>query len=83
MADLNLDDQQSEDLAQQKPDPVDQTAEVVADGGEDGIGGIALAVPEVVAAHSMFRFEMADHGFDRGSPSQLAFDLGGYPPLLA
>ena len=43
-----------EDLAQQKTDPADQAAEVVSDGSEDGVGGIALAVPEIVPAHPMF-----------------------------
>ena len=67
--------EQDEDLGQQKLQPSDQAAEVVADGGEDGIGGVALAVPEVIAAHAMLGFEMADDRFDGGAPAQLAFDL--------
>lgn len=55
----------------------------VAGGGEDGIDGVALVMPEVIAAHSMFGFEMADDRLDGGSPSQLASDLGCHPPLLA
>ncbi|MDX6456907.1 MAG: hypothetical protein QOE55_604, partial [Acidobacteriaceae bacterium] len=38
-----------EDLAQQKAEPADQAAEVVADSGEDGVGSIAPPVPEIVA----------------------------------
>jgi hypothetical protein len=59
------------------------TPEVVAGGGEDGIGGVVLAVPEIVAAHPMFGFEMADDRFDGRASSQLALDPRRHPPLLA
>ena len=42
---FKLEGELGEDLAQEKLQPLDEAAEVVADGGEDGIGGIALAVP--------------------------------------
>jgi hypothetical protein len=58
-------------LAQQKVEPPDQAAKVVADRGKDGIGGIAVAVKEAIAAHPMFGFEMADHRL-RGASTQLA-----------
>jgi hypothetical protein len=80
---LKFEGEAGEKLAQQKSQPPDQASEVVADCGEDGVGGIALAVPEIVAAHSMLGFEMADDGLDRGAPSQFAFDLGRHAPLLA
>ena len=32
------------------PEPADEAAEVVADGGEDGVGGVAVPEPEIVAA---------------------------------
>ena len=51
-------------MAQQKPEPADQAAEVVADGGEDGVGSIAAMVPEIVAPHTVLGFKMADHGLD-------------------
>jgi len=51
-------------VAQQEPEPSDQAAEVVADSGEDGVGSVASAVPQIVSAHAMLGFEMADHGFD-------------------
>jgi hypothetical protein len=72
-----------EDLSQQALQPSDEATEVVAGSGEDGIDGVALAVPEKVAAHSMLRFEMADDGFDGRAPAEFALDLWGYPPLLA
>ena len=66
----------AKDLEQQELEPPYQTAEVVADGGQDGVAGVPLAVPEVVAAHAVLGFEMADHRLDGGAPAQLAFDLG-------
>ena len=72
-----------QDIAQQQRQPADEAAEVVADGGEDGIGGVTLTMPEVVAVHAMVGFEMSDHGLDGGAPAQLAFDLRRHPPLLA
>jgi hypothetical protein len=72
-----------EDLKQQKSKPADEPAEVVAGRREDGVIGIAMAVPEVVAAHPVLGFEMADDGLDGGAPSQLALDVWGHPPLLA
>ena len=57
-------DESDQNLAQQKPEPSDQAAEVVADGGEDGVGSIAPTVPQIVAAHAVLGFEMTDHGLD-------------------
>ena len=68
---------------QQKPQPADEEAEVVSGGGEDGIDGITLAIAEIVAAHPMLGFEMADDGLDGGASSHLALDLWGDAPLLA
>ena len=70
-------------MAQQKPEPADQAAEVVAGGGKDGIVGIALAEPEIVATHAVLGFEMADNGLDGRPAAQFAFDLGRHPSLLA
>jgi hypothetical protein len=55
-------------LAQQEPDPSDQAMEVVADGCEDGVGGVAPTEPEIVSAHAMVGLEIADDGLD-GGPS--------------
>ena len=72
-----------ENLEQQKPEPADQAAEVVADGREDWVGGIAPTVPEIISAHTMLGFEMADHGLDGGPAAELAFDPGCNAPFLA
>ena len=50
-------------MAQQELQPADETPEVVASSGEDGIDGVALAAPEIVSAHSMIGLEVADHRF--------------------
>ena len=53
-------------MAQQKPEPSDQAAEVVADGGEDGVGSVTSTIPEIVATHAVLGFEMADHRLNGG-----------------
>jgi hypothetical protein len=35
-------EESAEDLPQQKPEPADEAAEVVADGGKDGVVGVAV-----------------------------------------
>jgi hypothetical protein len=72
-----------EHVAQQKPEPADQAAEIVAGGGEDGVGSIAPTEPEIVSAHAVLGFEMADDGLDGGPAAQLAFDPGCHTSLLA
>jgi len=46
----------NEYLAQQKPEPPDQAAEVIACGGEDGVGGVTSTIPEIVATHAVLGF---------------------------
>ena len=53
-------------MPQQKPEPADEAAEVVAGSGEDGVEGIALLVGTIIAAHAVLGFEMADDGLDGG-----------------
>ena len=55
-------------LVPQELQPANEAAEV-ADGGEDCIAGIALAVPEVIATHAMLGLEVADHGLDSRAPA--------------
>jgi hypothetical protein len=55
-----------QEQTQQEPEPADEAAEVVAGGGEDGVGGITAREPEIVAGHAMLGFEMADDGLDGG-----------------
>lgn len=42
-----------------------------------------MPVGEIVSAHAVLGLEMADDGFDSGSPFHLAFDLWGHAPFLA
>jgi hypothetical protein len=51
--------------------------------GEDGVGGIALAIPKIFAAHPVLGFEMADDRLDGRAAAHLSLDLRGHPPLLA
>lgn len=53
-----------EDLAQQQAEPADEAAEVVAGRCEEGVDGVALAVPRIIAIHAMLGFEMADDRFE-------------------
>jgi len=51
-------------LEQQEAEPADEASEVIAGGRKDGVVGIALAVPKIVAAHPVLGFEMADDGLE-------------------
>ena len=72
-----------QDFAQQEPEPPEQDAEVVADRGEHGVDGVAGAVSEVTASHAVLGLEVTDHGLDRSTPLELAFDLRCNATLLA
>jgi len=56
--------------------------EVIADGGEHGVDGIAGAVSEMIAAHTVLGLEVTDHRFDGGPSPELAFDLRPDAALL-
>jgi hypothetical protein len=71
--DLKSSDKSGQDLEQQQLEPLDEAAEVVADGGENGVG--VNVAPEVVAAHPVFGFEVTGDRLDGGAPAQFAFDL--------
>jgi hypothetical protein len=57
--------------------------EVIAGCGEHGIGGVAACMGEVIAAHAVMFFEMADDGLNGGTPFELALDLRRDAALLA
>jgi hypothetical protein len=78
-----MEHQSSVNSEQQKPPPYEEAAEVVANGGEHGVDGIAADMGEVIAAHAMVLLEMADHGRDGGASFELALDLRREAPLLA
>ena len=56
------------------PNPLEDEAEVVSGGGQDGVDGITLDVGEVIAVHSVARLDVADDRFDSGAALHLAFD---------
>ena len=68
--------------AQKIPQPPDQKAKVVTDGGEHGVVSIATSVVEVIALHTMLVFEMPDHRLDGAATTHLAFDLRSDAALL-
>jgi hypothetical protein len=72
-----------QDPKQQKPQPSDEAAEVVAGGGEHGVDGITARVGEIVAAQAVILFEMPDHRLDGGAALELALDLRSDATLLA
>jgi hypothetical protein len=43
----------------------EQPSEVVAGGGEDGVGGVAASAVEEVSAHARVGLGVTDDGFDR------------------
>src|SRR3546814_11743027 len=59
--------------------PADEEAEVVAGGGEDGVGVVAVAALEIVALHAVLGLEVADDGLVGGEPFNLAADGLGDP----
>lgn len=62
--------------------PPEQEGEVIAGCGQDGVDRIALGVSEVIAAHSVFVLDVADHRLDGRSPPHLALDGWGDAALL-
>lgn len=70
-------------MAQKNPQPREDAPEVVPDGGEDGVGGIAGTAFEIAAAEVTLGFHVADHGLDGGSSPQFAFDDAEHTALLS
>jgi hypothetical protein len=55
----------------------------VADGGEDGVDGVAGGSLEIAAAEVVLGLHVSDHGLDGGAASQLALDGARHAALLA
>jgi hypothetical protein len=55
-------------------EPGEDSPEVVAGGGEHGVGGVALDAFEEVASHAVVALGVADDGLDGRAPAQVAFD---------
>jgi len=56
-------------LAQKSPQPFEDQSEVVAGGGEDGIGMVAVSSFEVIAVEVAIGLGVADDRLDGGSPA--------------
>jgi hypothetical protein len=70
--------------AQEGLEPFEEEAEVVAAGGEHGVGAVALAALEVIALHAVLGLDMFDHRPDHGSALHFAakrdrWNLGSLP----
>src|SRR5207249_5474265 len=65
----------NQDSEQQKPQPCEEAAKVVAGGGEHGVDGIAAGMGKVISAHAVVFLEVADDGLDGGPPFEFALDL--------
>jgi len=57
--------------------------EVIADGSEHGVDGVAGRMGKIIAAHAMLGFHVADDRLDGGPSPQLAFDALGDAALDA
>ena len=53
---------------QKYPQPVEDESEVIACGSEDCVDGMAFAVGEMAASHAVLVLDVANHGFDGGTP---------------
>ena len=63
--------------------PVEQEADVVACGCEDGVDAVAFAMGEVVSAHAVLVLDVTDDRFDGGTALHLLFDCGRHTAFLA
>src|SRR5208283_57694 len=62
-----------EQQAQERPQPGEREADVVAGADEDGVDGVAAGAGEAVAFEQAVGFRVADDRLDRGPSAQLAF----------
>lgn len=69
---IDCGDESGQEEAARKPQPGKDAAEVVADGGEDDVGGVAGAALEVASAE--ITFQVSDDGLDGGPAAQFALD---------
>ncbi len=58
--------------AQKGFEPSEEKAEIVAGGGENGVGAVAVAALEVIAVRAMLGLDVADHRLDGGWAPHLA-----------
>jgi hypothetical protein len=63
--------------------PGEDEAEIVSDGTEDDVGGVAGGAFEVAATEVPIGLHVADGGLDGGTAPQFAFDAAEHAALLA
>lgn len=63
-------DEGGQDQAPKSPEPRDDAAEVVGDGGD--VGGVSSAGFEIAAAEVTIGLQVSDDGLDCGAAAQLA-----------
>lgn len=61
-------------MAQQSAQPGEHAAEIVADGGEDDVGSIAITAFEIAAAEVALGFHVTNDGFDCRATLQFTLD---------
>ncbi len=76
-------EQQGDEDAHEKSQPLEQEAEVVSGSSEDGIDRVALGSGKIVPVHTMIVLDVADHGFGGTTAFHLALDGRRHAPLLA
>ncbi len=59
--------QNPDENAQKPRQPAQEEAEVIVDGGEHGIAAVAVAPLEIIAAHAVLGFGVADDRLDGGA----------------
>jgi hypothetical protein len=57
--------------------PAQEQREVVAGGGEHGVGTVTLATLEIIAVHAVIALQMADHRLDGRAAAHLATNGSG------
>jgi hypothetical protein len=80
--DFTNSEKRDEDGVQNHPQPCEDEPQVIADGAEDGVGGIAGAAFEIAATEMAFGLHVTDHGLDGGAASKLSLDGAEHTALL-
>ncbi len=68
-------DDRGDDFAQESLQPLEDEAEVVADGAHDGVDLVAAAAVQEVSPKMAIGLAVADDGFDGGSPPEFLLEL--------
>jgi hypothetical protein len=75
-------DERVQDQAQESPQPGEDVAEVVADGGEEDVGGVAFTTLEPASTKMALVLHVSDHRLDSGAPPEFALDDAEHATLL-